>query len=230
MMLSPFSFEYITISSPGGDALTAERIINLCRTYSGTNDYWVIVPAKAKSARTMICFGASKIFMGPASELGAIDPQLIIRQEENIKLHSAYNVVRSYNDLFQKAVRAKGNLEPYLQQLSKYDARDIQEYRSALELSEDIAIRTLQSGMMKGKKTGTIRRRIQRFLSPEQTKTHGRPIYASEAAGCGLSIEEMDHKSKTWSLVYDLYYRTNFLCLQWRRNVLKANAMLFPYL
>src|SRR5690349_935396 len=50
----------LCISSPGGDGLAAERVVNLCREYSGTGEYWAIVPGKAKSAGTMICFGASK--------------------------------------------------------------------------------------------------------------------------------------------------------------------------
>ena len=31
----------LMINSPGGDGLTAERIVNTCRAYSGTSDYWV---------------------------------------------------------------------------------------------------------------------------------------------------------------------------------------------
>ena len=68
----------LCISSPGGDSLAAERIINICRSYSKTGDYWTIVPGKAKSAATMVCFGAAKILMGPTSELGPIDPQISI--------------------------------------------------------------------------------------------------------------------------------------------------------
>ncbi|MBW8003881.1 MAG: hypothetical protein FVQ80_18110 [Planctomycetes bacterium] len=49
------------IDSPGGNALAAERIINICRSYSEIREYWAIVPGKAKSAATLICFGASKI-------------------------------------------------------------------------------------------------------------------------------------------------------------------------
>lgn len=30
----------LLISSPGGDGLAAERIINVCRSYSGTGEYW----------------------------------------------------------------------------------------------------------------------------------------------------------------------------------------------
>ena len=34
------------ISSPGGDGLATERIVNMCRAYSGTGEYWAIVPGK----------------------------------------------------------------------------------------------------------------------------------------------------------------------------------------
>lgn len=72
----------IMINSPGGDGLAAERIINVCRSYSGTGEYQVIVPGKAKSAATMVCFGASAIYMSPTSELGPVDPQIVIVDNE----------------------------------------------------------------------------------------------------------------------------------------------------
>ena len=64
----------LVLSSPGGSALAAERIINICRSYSGIGLYKAIVPSKAKSAATMICLGASELIMGKTSELGSIDP------------------------------------------------------------------------------------------------------------------------------------------------------------
>ena len=195
------------ISSPGGDGLAAERIINVCRSYSKTNDYWAIVPGKAKSAATMICFGASKIIMGATSELGPIDPQLTTSEDSVVRRFSVYNVVESYDKLFKRAVNEKGNLQPYLQQLANYDEREIKEFRAALSLSEDIAIRTLATGMMKGK--GDIKKKIEIFLTPKRTKTHGRPIYRKEALDCGLKIESKDVKDKFWKLVYELYIRTN---------------------
>ena len=38
----------LLISSPGGNGLAAERIINICRTYSKTGEYTVIVPGKSE--------------------------------------------------------------------------------------------------------------------------------------------------------------------------------------
>jgi len=200
----------LLISSPGGDGLSAERIINICRSYSGSKEFRAIVPGKAKSAATMICFGASIIMMGETSELGPIDPQHTVIEEKNIRRFSVYNIVKSYEDLFRRAVELKdGNLQPFLQQLANYDEKEIQEFRSALSLAEDIAIRTLESGMLKGLSKEQIRAKIEIFLTPEQTKTHGRPIYKDEALGCGLKIEAVDVRDQLWEIIYELYVRMN---------------------
>jgi ClpP class serine protease len=61
----------LIINSPGGSGLAAERIINVCRSYSDTDEYWAIVPNKAKSAATMVCFGASKNLYGDKLRVGA---------------------------------------------------------------------------------------------------------------------------------------------------------------
>ena len=197
------------LSSPGGSGLAAERIINLCRSYSGTGEYTVIVPGKAKSAATMICLGANKIIMSEASELGSVDPQVTYVEDGKIKRFSVYNIVKSYEDLFSNAVKEKGNLQPYLQQLSNYDAREIEEFRAALSLSEDIAVKVLKAGMLSGLSDKEIRRKIKIFLTPEKVKTHGRPIYAKDALNCGLKVEIKDLKGKFWSMVYELYVRLN---------------------
>jgi len=194
----------LVISSPGGLGLSAERIINICRNYSGTGDYWVIVPSKAKSAATMICLGASRIIMGPTSELGPIGPQIAVTQDGKAQTFSLHNIVESYEDLFRRAIHEKGNLEPYLQQLERYDEREIKKFRSFIALSEDIVTRALASGMMKGIDKQEIKKKIAIFLKPEETKTHGRPIYAKEASMCGLQIELKNIKERFWELIYEL--------------------------
>lgn len=200
----------LMLSSPGGDGLAAERIVNVCRAHSGTGEFWAIVPGKAKSAATMVCFGASKILMGPTSELGPVDPQVPVEGPNGVKWFSAHNVIRSYRELFEAAVKETGKLEPYLQQLANYDAREVKEMESAMALAEDISATLLASGMMQGVGANDVKQRIQMFLSPEKTKTHGRPIYRQQAAGCGLAIEEQEVKDRAWNLVYELYIRTNW--------------------
>lgn len=201
----------LVISSPGGLGLAAERIINVCRAYSGTGEYTAIVPAKAKSAATMICLGASKIIMGKTSELGTVDPQVAIKENGVNKRFSAYTLVKSYETLFKQAVKEKGgNLQPYLQQLSNYDSREIAELRTQLELSDDIAVRALKTCMLTNLSHDEIKKKIGIFLIPEKrAKVHGRPIYSDAAINCGLNIELKDINDNSWHLLYELYIRLN---------------------
>ena len=199
----------IVVSSPGGDGLAAERMINVCRTFSKIGTYDVVVPGKAKSAATMFCFGANKILMGPTSELGPVDPQVRIMEGGVLKYISAHHIVTSYDELFKGAVGEKGNLEPYLQQLGNYNTSVIKAYRSAISLSKSITIQALKSGMMSNKTEVEIESCMKVFLDPENTQTHGRPIFLKNTKECGLSAEGIDPKSETWMLIYELYIRTN---------------------
>lgn len=189
------------LNSPGGSPLAAERIIRICRKYSN-NNFDVVVPNMAKSAATMICFGANKIWVGPTSELGPIDPQTIINLPDGRqKMMSVHTVVNSYKELFGRAEKTTGKLEPYLMQLNRYDERDIKDMEAAIRLSEDIAISSLQNGMLKGKGKKEIQRLLKIFLDPEITKTHGRPIYCEQARKAKLNIECVEINGNLWEAI-----------------------------
>ena len=197
------------LSSPGGDALAAERIINVCRAYSGTKKYQVIVAGMAKSAATLICLGASEIIMSETSELGPVDPQIVIKEGNSVKRFSIYKLVESYKELFEAAVTTQGRVEPYLQQLANYDEREITHFQSILELTKDITIKVLKDGMLKDDEEDKIEEKIKIFLTPERAKIHERPIYAREVKSCGLKVRVEDLRSKFWSTVCELYVRLN---------------------
>lgn len=205
--------------------MTAERIINICRSYSGTKEYIALVPGKAKSAATMICLGASKIIMGRTSELGTVDPQLTIKEKDKISRFSVYNVVKSYERLFENAVKEKGgNLQPYLQQLANYDERDIAEYRTSLALSDDIAVKALKTGMLQKLSEDIIKKKIGIFLIPEErAKVHGRPINAEEALSCDLNIDIKEVRDRFWLLLYELYIRLdNFVSINGNSKIIEC--------
>jgi len=117
----------LILNSPGGMALAAERVIRACRTYSN-GDFEVIVPKMAKSAATMICLGASKIVMSDTSELGPIDPQVVLQEGDQFNILSAWSIIQSYRKLFEEAIGTQGNIEPFLQQLDRYDTRLMQQW------------------------------------------------------------------------------------------------------
>ncbi|MBD3193430.1 MAG: hypothetical protein GF317_00125 [Candidatus Lokiarchaeota archaeon] len=202
----------LLINSAGGDGEAAERIANMCRRYSKEN-YITVVLGRAKSAATLICFGSEKILMSESAELGPVDPQIFVPLKEGFQRYSAYNLVNSFNETFEAAVNEDGNLEPYIQQLTKFSIYDIQKFQSWIDLSEDIAVKLLESGMMKGIEASTIRKRIKMFLNPEEKKVHSRAIYAEDCQKCGLNIEIIDriNKLECWSNLYKLYSRLHNL-------------------
>src|ERR1700693_5738970 len=98
----------------------------------------------AKSAATMICFGAEAIHMSRTGELGPVDPQLSYRNDQGVDRQiSASEYVRSYENLLEDACSGKSaKIEPYLQQLARYDSRLVEQLRSAQALSSDISVRS----------------------------------------------------------------------------------------
>jgi len=203
----------LVLSSPGGQALAAERIANVCRAYSD-NDFEVVIPHMAKSAATMICFGASKLHMSKTAELGPVDPQVPYKDEAfgGYRWISAEEYVRSYQNLVDAASDGKAKrIEPFLQQLARYDARSIESLRSAQALSKAISVRLLQSGMMAGQSEADIEKKIQVFVSQEMTSAHGRMITHGEAKACGLNVELLDLHSVRWNLLWELYVRSDWV-------------------
>jgi hypothetical protein len=199
----------LLLNSPGGDALAAERIINISRAHSN-GKFGVIVPKMAKSAATMVCLGSSRIQMMTTAEVGAIDPQVVEVVHGEMKIVSARAVIDSYQKLMRQALKVPAeNVSPLLQQLQSYDARTIAQYRNAVSLSEDIAVRALQTGMMQGLSGRAIRQRIKCFTAPKPGGAHGRGIGIEEARKCGLKVEEIKWETALSDMVWELYVRTN---------------------
>ena len=136
--------------------------------------------------------------MLPTSELGPIDIQVAWEGE----LRSAYSIIDAYQKLLEKgiALDEKARIEPILQQLSVFDPTYIEWLRKVRELSADIVIRILKNGTMAGKSQKTIKKALKQFIDPEETKTHGRPIYFSDICPdlkCLFSLIEDDAIIKT---------------------------------
>jgi hypothetical protein len=65
---------HVLLASPGGDGEVALRMVRAM--HLRCTELIVIVPDQAKSAATLLCLGADRILMGPAGDLGPVDPQL----------------------------------------------------------------------------------------------------------------------------------------------------------
>ena len=109
----------------------------------------------------------------------------------------------------KKAVATEGHLEPYLQQLSRYDAREIEELRTAEKLAEDIVVRWVKESMLAKLDEARIRKRLAVFLRPEVTKAHGRDIHFDEVKKAGLNVHLIRRNEPLWRNVSELYTRAD---------------------
>lgn len=203
---------FLILNSAGGLGLAAERIVNVCRAYSNDN-FEVIVPHMAKSAATLICFGAARIHMSQTSELGPVDPQIKYQTDAGDKEWiSAQEYVRSYDKLMEEATSGRAKrLEPIMQQLVRYDARYIEQLKSAQSLSQKISIKLLVSGMMSRRSEAFIEEAISAFLVQEESMSHGRMIGMAEAKQCGLRVKEIPLRSQLWNWIWELYIRADYV-------------------
>ena len=64
---------HVMLGTQGGDGETALRLIR--QAQSRCRELTIIVPDQAKSAGTPFALGAHRIYMGPTSDLGPVDPQ-----------------------------------------------------------------------------------------------------------------------------------------------------------
>lgn len=213
----------LIINSPGGKPLAAERIINICRSYS--KNFRVVVPKLAKSAATMIAFGADSILLAETAELGPVDPQIVYKDQTGSQVtRSAYSIIKGVDEILAK-INAQGSdkrVEGLLALLPPIDQPFLEECKIAQELSKDIAIRYLKLTTFKDlperakdKKQGdnreSIEEKIIKFLNPEQTFSHGRPIMYQEAKTIGLNVELLKKNDPKWDLLLRIYTRSDFV-------------------
>ena len=100
-------------------------------------------------------------------------------------------------------------MDPFLQQLSKYAEAQVNALRNEIAAAQQIAIQYLKSGMMDSIEEEEIKKNINIFLTPDHTKTHGKPIYREEAEHCGLKIKTLSFEDTVWKLIYELHFRLN---------------------
>ena len=99
--LTKFDRLSVLLHSYGGYAKPAYRMIATLRR--SAKDIEVLVPQEAKSAATLFCIGANKIYMGYRSELGPLDTQL---RDRSGNYQSALESFKASEQLLEHAILA----------------------------------------------------------------------------------------------------------------------------
>lgn len=196
----------LMINSPGGDPDSAEKIIKICRDYC--NEFRVIVPNMAKSAATLIALGTDEIIMGYISELGPIDPQLIISTPQGSRDRiPARSITDSWEEM-ESRIKKEGTIPLiYIPILNNYDLSKLDYCRKAIDRTKKFAETWLQKYMFKAdhKKAKEI---AENLADVSTHLSHAKVIDPQDAIDMGLKINLLDKNNDLWQLIWELYVRS----------------------
>ncbi|MHB8327851.1 MAG: SDH family Clp fold serine proteinase [bacterium] len=211
----------LILYSNGGDLDTADNILKLIRNFTKDKSFIVIIPERAKSAATLLCLGSDEIIMGDTSELGPIDPFIIIYTRSGIVWRSAQDII----DMIEE-INKNGLLPAYIPLLENYDIATVIGARKAIERAKTCANGWLSNYMCKGnishvdcnldKKSATcfnsnniycnLANHIACNLGDANIwLSHGHGINYKKAKELGLNIKYLNKENSLWDKIWQLY-------------------------
>lgn len=202
---SPDEDVHVLLATPGGDGEVALRMVRSvqarCKTLT------VAVLDKAKSAGTIFALGANHILMGPTSDLGPIDPQLVLDPRDPTSLISAKDVIAAV-EAAQDAVQQKPETYPiHAALLATVNALHVQQARSALARTDDLMRDALAS--VRGRNTEEIERLFDALHEPliEAPMSHAAVFGIEEAKRASLPVMEADPSGLQWRFLWRLWMK-----------------------
>ncbi len=199
----------IIINSLGGDPNAALKQLQILRNiFNG--GVQVLVPYRAKSAATLLAIGADKIVMGEPSELGPIDPILVV---SDLHGNHTYTQAKTYLKSIEEAketIRSERNRHIRLAFIEKFteqfDFAKIKRCKEAIKDFESYAREMLQKGTMRGRTQEEIGNTIHTLMDGETHHDHASLINAAEASGkLKLNIEFWGIHDEKWKALWEYF-------------------------
>ena len=190
---------HILLDSPGGDGEIAIRIVRAAQ--SRCKELTIIVPDQAKSAATLLSLGAHHIMMGPASDLGPIDPQFRLGGE----WVAAKDIIAAVDDAAEKVTESPETYPVYASLLSDISSLMLQQARSALERTSDQLEEALRSNPdRKPEEVDSLKENLKGPMI-ERNPTHAALFSATDASEAGLPVIKADPLGEHWQLIWRLW-------------------------
>lgn len=198
----------LLLHTAGGDIDAAEKLISMVRTKVGTAALRVVVPDYAKSAGTLIALGADMIVMSETSELGPIDPQVVVADGNGNRIsHPVQTYLDAYKAHSEALARDPSDATARIM-LGKLDPATLKLFEAVRERARRFAESRLQRGMFKT--AGNSTQAAAALLDTVRWQSHGQMIGWQDAQHptIGLTVEHLEDDSELWRNYWQLY------CLQ----------------
>jgi ClpP class serine protease len=202
----------LIIHSPGGLVEVTEKIVLMIR--SKVKSLRVIIPDAAKSAATLLALSANEILMSDLSEIGPIDPQILVGIDPSTRqpiFRPAWSYLNSLKELEEelKVGRSPAIVIPLV---GKIDPTLLDVAKKSIDYSKSLAKKWLVKYM--GLTEENANKIADYLSSAEINLTHARAIKYEEAKELGLKVVLMN--SELANLIHELYMRSR-LALQMNR-------------
>lgn len=195
----------LILHTPGGDLQATKMIINALR--SKYTHIRAFIPNTAMSAGTMIALSCDEIWMSNSSNLGPIDPQLLL-PGGNIMIPA--NEIDRVIEAAQKDIIKKKNMEYWSYELSKYPAVLKQMSDNAIKQATKLTEFWLEKYMFKGDSDADKKaKKITKYFSDySEHLTHGNHITVDEIKENvpELKLFSLEKKPDLNNLIYGVFY------------------------
>lgn len=194
----------LILHTPGGDPGAAESIVNYLRS-KFPSSFEVIVPTLAMSAGTMIALASDVVVMGRQSQLGPIDPQMIMGSGGAF---SARAIVEQFERAKREVLANQATAHLWAPIVQSLGPALLQEAQHALDYSESMVAGWLSRWMLKdaGDPKAAGLRVASHFNDATTHKSHGRRIGREEAAGQGVKTEMLEGSQELQEQVLTAYH------------------------
>jgi hypothetical protein len=196
----------LLLHTGGGDIDAAEKLITMVHNKVGTATLRIIVPDCAKSAGTLMVLGCDRVVMSDTSELGPIDPQIVLADGNGNRIRHS---VQSYLDAFDDHSAAlKVNPDDVAAKimLSKLDPATVKLFTAVRDRARKFAEAQLTHGMFRDNK-GNCTQTASELLDTKRWQSHAQMISWQDAQDprIGLTVEYLGPDSDQWQEYWQLY-------------------------
>lgn len=193
---------HVMLWSPGGDGETAVRLVRMAQ--AACQRLVLVVPDMAKSAATILGLGAHEIVMGPSSDLGPIDPQVLIPGRGYV---GAKDMIAAVEGALNDVAQRSDTFPLHAAMLGGIDETTVQFARSALARTGKLARQAVASQPDRSDDDVDLLMNSIDTALIATPDTHGAVVGAPEAHQAGLPVRTLDMTDPWWAEIWTLWTR-----------------------
>jgi hypothetical protein len=192
----------LLLHSPGGQAEATDRLVRYMR--AKYTDVRVFVPLAAMSAATMWALAANLIVMGKHSQLGPIDPQVLL----GANFVPANALVRQFQRISDECAADPSRLSGWMPTLNQYWPGLLEICNDADELARSLVEQWVGEYMLHAdpNKAEKAKKIADYFADAGLHKSHSKGIDRDEARAQGVCIEDLEGDSALQDAVLSVHH------------------------